>query len=612
MLGACNVNTNAQPELRGLIKKWAVFKPGAFKVGVLGWLTPDTKYLQLNSGNVTFGDVIPSVRRCVADLKRAHTDLDLIIGMSHTGYSYDLQTAKAVPELDLILGAADCVSKGACDASAGLFPTIVKTKVCSNATTPGRARCTPKEVPVVQAYYASKYLGSLKIDMVTKKLVAAAPVLLGGLNSSHPVAEDPSILHKIRGLAGPVKALEGKVAGRVALRLVAGNTARQQETNFGDYMASLLVRRAKALPGFEGRFGPVDVGLFTGGGFRTDIEAGNVTYGQVLTAMPYGNLLAIKVVAMTDKVIYNLASNSYVLSGGDDYTMFTERPFLFPSGDTMDALMTSDLAAAMPKPSPPAAAQQQQAAQSSAESAAVPQASAVVRRFYEAYNTRDLDVIQSLIADDISYHDLVYEEPHEGREGVMAWLEKVRKYAPDDLKFVIEDITEGDPFRAGVQWHVECGDGVFFPFSRGCSFIRVNERGQIVSVRDVVEPSIKPGDSTLQLLGSLTPLIRSLGPAANPANLKPALNAAALWGLYAAYLGIVMFSTLPPGPPAYATPQPVLLEAFDESVNIFWINEVLRNLNLSPIPVAPHHPVSEVRGHPADRRPRERRSSSRL
>jgi ketosteroid isomerase-like protein len=33
----------------------------------------------------------------------------------------------------------------------------------------------------------------------------------------------------------------------------------------------------------------------------------------------------------------------------------------------------------------------------------VPQASAVVRRFYEAYNTRDLDVIQSLIADDISY-----------------------------------------------------------------------------------------------------------------------------------------------------------------------------------------------------------------
>jgi ABC-type microcin C transport system duplicated ATPase subunit YejF len=49
----------------------------------------------------------------------------------------------------------------------------------------------------------------------------------------------------------------------------------------------------------------------------------------------------------------------------------------------------------------------------------------VVMRFYEAYNERDLDTIASLIADDIAYHDLVYEEPHEGREGVMDWLNKV-------------------------------------------------------------------------------------------------------------------------------------------------------------------------------------------
>lgn len=60
---------------------------------------------------------------------------------------------------------------------------------------------------------------------------------------------------------------------------------------------------------------------------------------------------------------------------------------------------------------------------------------------------------------------------------------QVRKYAPDDLKFVIEDITSGDDFAAGVQWHVECGDGVQFPFSRGCSFIRLNDQGKIIAVR---------------------------------------------------------------------------------------------------------------------------------
>ena len=59
----------------------------------------------------------------------------------------------------------------------------------------------------------------------------------------------------------------------------------------------------------------------------------------------------------------------------------------------------------------------------------------------------------------------------------------MRKYAPDDLQFVIEDITAGDHSAAGVAWHVECGDGVFFPFSRGCSFVRLNGEGKIVSVR---------------------------------------------------------------------------------------------------------------------------------
>lgn len=52
-------------------------------------------------------------------------------------------------------------------------------------------------------------------------------------------------------------------------------------------------------------------------------------------------------------------------------------------------------------------------------------------------------------------------------------------------------------------------------------------------VRDVVEPALKPGDSTLQLLGTLTPLIRRLGPAADPSNLKNLpLAAAAVWALY--------------------------------------------------------------------------------
>jgi hypothetical protein len=34
------------------------------------------------------------------------------------------------------------------------------------------------------------------------------------------------------------------------------------------------------------------------------------------------------------------------------------------------------------------------------------------------------------------------------------------------------------------MWHVECGDGIFFPFSRGCSFITLSQDGtKIQTVR---------------------------------------------------------------------------------------------------------------------------------
>jgi hypothetical protein len=37
------------------------------------------------------------------------------------------------------------------------------------------------------------------------------------------------------------------------------------------------------------------------------------------------------------------------------------------------------------------------------------------------------------------------------------------------------------------MWHVECGDGIVFPFSRGCSFITLSEDGtKIQTVRNVL------------------------------------------------------------------------------------------------------------------------------
>lgn len=38
----------------------------------------------------------------------------------------------------------------------------------------------------------------------------------------------------------------------------------------------------------------------------------------------------------------------------------------------------------------------------------------------------DIDTIAGLLAPDVSYHDMIYEEPFQGREEVVAYLRKVR------------------------------------------------------------------------------------------------------------------------------------------------------------------------------------------
>jgi hypothetical protein len=35
--------------------------------------------------------------------------------------------------------------------------------------------------------------------------------------------------------------------------------------------------------------------------------------------------------------------------------------------------------------------------------------------------------------------------------------------------------------QVGVMWHVECGDGIVFPFSRGCSFITLTADGRKIA-----------------------------------------------------------------------------------------------------------------------------------
>ena len=96
---------------------------------------------------------------------------------------------------------------------------------------------------------------------------------------------------------------------------------------------------------------------------------------------------------------------------------------------------------------------------------------------------------------------------------------------------------------------------------------------------------MKPGSSSLQLLAAVTPLIRKLGPNADPANLRRLpIAAAGLWVFYAAYSAYILLGTDAPGLPAWQTSPETLTEVFNLSLNFVYVNIGLNAAGISFVP----------------------------
>ncbi|XP_052202799.1 uncharacterized protein LOC127808334 isoform X2 [Diospyros lotus] len=111
-----------------------------------------------------------------------------------------------------------------------------------------------------------------------------------------------------------------------------------------------------------------------------------------------------------------------------------------------------------------------------------PSASEVVRNFYAGINGHDLSSVEDLIAHNCVYEDLIFPRPFVGRKAILDFFQKFIDSISTDLQFVIDDISNEDASAVGVMWHLEW-KGKSFPFSKGCSFYRldvVNGKRQIM------------------------------------------------------------------------------------------------------------------------------------
>ena len=100
---ACNLDLSQQPTLRDLIKpsitQEITYNGKTRVVGIIGYVTPDTKDLSNAGKNVVFLNEIQPLQAEVQKMK--NNGVDIIIALGHSGYKQDLDIAKKVRKLPI-------------------------------------------------------------------------------------------------------------------------------------------------------------------------------------------------------------------------------------------------------------------------------------------------------------------------------------------------------------------------------------------------------------------------------------------------------------------------------------------------------------------------------
>ncbi|KPB00318.1 5'-nucleotidase C-terminal domain-containing protein [Ahrensia marina] len=372
-----NTIAGASTGIEGGLTPYIVKEVGGEKVGILSVLATDTDETSSPGKDVLFLDEVGYLKGAVAELEEQ--GVNKIILLSHVGLPRDKEIAAAVDGIDVIVGGHSHTLLSNTDENAvDTYPVNVKNP-------------SGKDVPIVQAYAYSKYLGELKVVFDDEGNVTSAsgdPHLLDA--SVEPNAD---VLARVKELGGPIEELKAQVIGETT-EMIEGSrdVCRAGECAMGTLVADAMLDRTKD----QG----VVFAITNGGGLRSSIDAGEVTMGEALSVLPFQNTLAtfettgadilealengvgqieegagrfpqvagmkftfdkdaepgsrISDVMVADRegnfspldpdATYLAATNNYVRNGGDGYSMFVDAAKAYDFGPGLEQVLADYLA----------------------------------------------------------------------------------------------------------------------------------------------------------------------------------------------------------------------------------------------------------------------------
>lgn len=284
---AANLVLNKEPDLQAEtnLMNSVVFDVNGTKVGVIGYLTPDTKFLAIRN-NVDYIEETVAIRKEAAKLKQQ--GVNILIALGHSGFTKDLQIAREVDDIDLVIGGHTNTflwngTTPDAEQPDGPYPTLIKQK-------------SGRLVPAVQAYAYTKYLGKLHLVFDANGEIVSYdgnPILL-----DNSVPQDPKLLNIVYLYRGEVMKISEAVVGTTSVKL-DGQSCRLKECNMGNLITDAMVYKY-ATTYIGNGWTDAPIAIIQGGGVRASIAhidlPANVTKGDLLTVMPFdGNMVRLSI-----------------------------------------------------------------------------------------------------------------------------------------------------------------------------------------------------------------------------------------------------------------------------------------------------------------------------
>lgn len=261
---------SAEPE-NGKIYNGFIKEIDGQKVGIFGLTTEETQAIS-SPDKVTFSNYIEEAKKAVADFEEA--GVNKIIAITHIGFDdsdlidNDKLLAENVSGIDIIVG--------------GHTHKKLDEPYAMNTDT--------EPTIIVQANEYNKFLGQLDVIFDENGVITDYEGQLHEVN-----VEDAEVDEEAATLMKPfddkVEETMTKETGATAGVFLSGlrdlGGVRAGETNLGNVITDGMLAKAKEIQ-------PKTVLAFqNGGGIRTSIPVGPITYGQAISVLPFGNTLAL-------------------------------------------------------------------------------------------------------------------------------------------------------------------------------------------------------------------------------------------------------------------------------------------------------------------------------